>query len=49
MATLNRVLDYIVNTSELGSVLGGHGGIMLPIVQGIQALQCSWLRVGSKW
>ena len=29
MVTLNRVLDYIVNTPELGLVLGGHGGVKL--------------------
>ena len=29
MATLDRVLDYLVNTPELGFVLGGHEGVVL--------------------
>ena len=29
MDTLDRVLDYLVNTPELGLVLGGHGGVIL--------------------
>ena len=29
MHTVDRVLDYIVNTPELGLVLGGHGGVKL--------------------
>ena len=29
MATLDRVLEYLVNTTELGLVLGGHGGVLL--------------------
>ena len=29
MHTVDRVLDYLVNTPELGLVLGGHGGVKL--------------------
>ena len=29
MVTLDRVLDYLVNTLELRLVLGGHGGVVL--------------------
>ena len=29
MVSLDRVLDYLVNTPELGLVLGGHGGVVL--------------------
>ena len=29
MVTLDRVLEYLVNTPELGLVLGGHGGVLL--------------------
>ena len=29
MVTLDRLLDYLVNTSDLGLVLGGHGGVIL--------------------
>ena len=29
MVTLDRVLDYLVNTPDLGLVLGGHGGVIL--------------------
>ena len=29
MVTLDRVLDYLVNTPDLGLVLGGHGGVVL--------------------
>ena len=29
METIDRVLDYLVNTPELGLVLGGLGGVKL--------------------
>ena len=29
MLTLDRLLDYLVNTPDLGLVLGGHGGVIL--------------------
>ena len=29
METFDRALDYLVNTSELGFVLGGFGGVKL--------------------
>ena len=29
MVTLDRLLDYLVNTPDLGLVLGGHGGVLL--------------------
>ena len=29
MVTLDRVLEYLVNSPELGLVLGGHGGVKL--------------------
>ena len=29
MITLDRLLDYLVNTPDLGLVLGGHGGVVL--------------------
>ena len=29
METIDRVLDYLVNTTELGSVMGGIGGVIL--------------------
>ena len=29
MITLDRLLDYLVNTPDLGLVLGGHGGVTL--------------------
>ena len=29
MVTLDRIVDYLVNTPDLGLVLGGHGGVLL--------------------
>ena len=29
METIDRVLDYLVNTADLGLVLGGLGGVKL--------------------